>query len=773
MNQMTNPPGVPPLGPQPGQPGRSLGYGQGSYGPGYGGGNYGYGYGYGYGHQNPEDDVTPEFVEYWRAIMLRKWWILGAMLVCAAIAAYVVSQMSPTYRSSATVLIESGKSKIVGVEEVYSGISNSREYFQTQAESMKGRDIAERVVRQLGMAKLPEFDPNNTDKGIRGWLKETVPFAADWLPTPEPMTSEAEIEARVIEQFGRQLTIEPIRLSQLVKVNFDSKDPQLAAEAANAVADAFILGDMEQRSQITQRAGESINHRLGELKANLDASQRALQAYREKEGLIDRGSMIQGGQGRQLDDLTQRLVEARVKRADAEETYNMIKAGGSSLDSVPAVVRNPGVQRAREIEAEAIRKVNEVAERYGPDHPRHVAAAAELASAKANIKRQIDVVLASATKEYNMARATEKAIEDEMRQSKGQLQNVNRKELQASTLERDVESNRQIYQTFLARFKETQATNDMQAASARITDQAIPALVPIRPAKAASVALAALAGLLSAIAAAVAIKRMNNRVVTSSDVERKLQQPFLAGLPVEKIVEDRPMARSVIDVPNDQFAEAVRTAATGIMLSGMGEAHKVIAVTSSVPEEGKSTFSSNLAFWLAKTKRVLLIEADMRKPSLLKALHLSGGRKGLAELVTGEAKLDDCVFVGENSGLHLMLCGNPPPNPLELIVSDRFKEVLEQLRELYDIIVIDTPPVQLVSDAMIIGTHVTGMVYVVKSDATPIPMVRGGLRRLMDAGVPIVGVVLNQQNYQVAQYYGETGAYGRYGKYGYGGKPGA
>jgi len=226
-------------------------------------------------------------------------------------------------------------------------------------------------------------------------------------------------------------------------------------------------------------------------------------------------------------------------------------------------------------------------------------------------------------------------------------------------------------------------------------------------------------------------------------------------------------------VPNDQFAEAVRTAATGIMLSGMGEAHKVIAVTSSVPEEGKSTFSSNLAFWLAKTKRVLLIEADMRKPSLLKALHLSGGRKGLAELVTGEAKLDDCVFVGENSGLHLMLCGNPPPNPLELIVSDRFKEVLEQLRELYDIIVIDTPPVQLVSDAMIIGTHVTGMVYVVKSDATPIPMVRGGLRRLMDAGVPIVGVVLNQQNYQVAQYYGETGAYGRYGKYGYGGKPGA
>ncbi|MFT4101384.1 MAG: polysaccharide biosynthesis tyrosine autokinase [Burkholderiaceae bacterium] len=774
MNQMTNPPGMSPLAHGPASQGRGPGYGQGSYGPGYGG-NYGYGYGYGHGH--PEDEATPEFVEYWRAIMLRKWWILGTMLVFGAIAAYVVSQMTPTYRSTATVLIESTKSKIVGVDEVYSGVSNNREYFQTQAEGMKSRDIAERVVRELGLAKVPEFDPNNTSKGLRGWLVEAMPFAADWLPTPELLTSEAEIEANVVEQFSKRLTIEPIRLSQLVKVSFDSQDPQLAAQAANAVAEAFIVSDMEQRSQITQRAGEAINQRLGELKANLDASQRALQAYREKEGLIDSKSMIQGGQGRQLDDLTQRLVEARVKRADAEETYNLIRAGGASLDSVPAVVRNPGVQRAREIEAEAIRAVNEVAERYGPDHPRHVSAAAELASAKANVKRQIDVVLASATKEYNMARATEKAIEDEMRQSKGQLQNVNRKELQASGLEREVESNRQIYQTFLARFKETQATNDMQAASARVTDQAIPATLPIRPAKAASVALASLVGVMLAIVGAVIIKRMNNRVETSSDVERKLLQPYLAGLPVQKVRSDAGlMARAVVDAPGELYAESIRTAATGVMLSGMGDAHKVIAVTSSLPGEGKSTFSSNLAFWLCRTKKVLLIEADMRKPSLTKALKLSGKHKGLAEFITGEATLEDAVIVAENSDLHLMLCGSPPPNPLELLVSDRFKEVLEQIRAVYDVIVIDTPPVQLMSDAIVIGTHITGLVYVVKADSTPVAMARGGLRRLMDAGVPIIGVVLNQQDYKRAQYYGETGAYGKkygYGKYGYGEKAGA
>ncbi|MFT3805100.1 MAG: polysaccharide biosynthesis tyrosine autokinase [Burkholderiaceae bacterium] len=766
MNQMTNPPGMSSLGQLSGPHG---------HGPGHGG-NYGYGYGYDYGSPPPEDEVTPEFVEYWRAIMLRKWWILGAMLVCGAIAAYVVTQMAPVYRSTATVLIESTKSKIVGVDEVYSGVASSREYFQTQAETMKGRDIVERVVRELGLASLPEFDPNNTDKGIRGWLKQNLPDVADRLPAPEPVTSQAEIEARVIEQFSRQLTIEPIRLSQLVKVSFDSKDPKLAAQAANAVADAFILSDMEQRSQITQRAAESINKRLGELKANLDASQRALQAYREKTGLIDSKSMVQGGQGRQLDDLTQRMVDARVKRADAEETYNLIKARGANLDSVPAVVRNPGVQRAREIEAEAIRKVNEVGKRYGPDHPRYVAAAAELASAKANVKRQIDVVLAAATKEYNMARATEKALEDEMRRSKGQLQDVNRKELQASTLEREVESNRQIYQTFLARFKETQATNDMQAASARVTDQAIPALLPVRPAKTASVALAALVGLMAAIVAAVLVKRLNNRVVTTADVERKLQQPFLAGLPVEKLQRRRAMARSVIDSPHDHYAESIRTSATGIMLSSLGEAHKVIAVTSSVSGEGKSTFSSNLAFWMARTKKVLLIEADMRVPSLRKALRLSGGRKGLAELIAGQARSEDCVFVSEDTGLHLMLCDTPPPNPLELLVSDRFKEVLDELRGKYDIIVIDMPPVQLVSDALVIGTNATGVVYVVKADATPIPVARSGLRRLMEAGVPIIGVVLNQQNFKRAQYYGETGAYSKkygYGKYGYGGKASA
>lgn len=709
---------------------------------------------------------TPEIVELWRAVMQRKWGVLALGLLCGGIAAFVVTQMRPVYQSSATVLLEAAPTKMVSqIEDVYSGVANNREHFQTQAEVMKSRDVAQRVIDRLNLTQHPEFDPRQQKPPAwQLWLQDNLPALADAAFDPAVPPDSAAVRQAVLRAYASRLSVEPVRLSQLVRVRFEAHDPGLAAAVANAVGEAYIQQDRENRMAVTSGAGSWIRDRMAELKKKLDASERALQAYRDKEGLLDSKSTVLGGTGRQMDELTHRLVEAGVRRSMAEESYKQIKAGeATQFESVPAVVRAPSVQSAKAIENELNKKLAEVSQRYGPDHPRHVAAASELASARANTQREIRTIVESVIKEYQAAVATEKNIEGQLQQSKGTIQNLNRKEIQLSALEREAATNRQLYETFLTRYGETTATRDAQTANARVVDRAVPAIVPIRPKKQQVVGVALAGGLLAGMLGAIFLSRLNNTVKTTGDVESKLKQPFLAALPIIGMLQRKHASRMVLEHPGDLFAEGVRTASTGVMLSALDSAEKVVAVTSSVPGEGKSTFATNWALQTAKSKRTLLIEADLRRPSIGKALQLKVDAAGLSDVVAGEALLEDAVQRVEGSPLQVLAAGKAPPDPLDLLASRRFADLLADLREQYEVIVIDCAPVQLVSDALVVGRLANGLVYVVKADDTPVPMAKTGLKRIVDAGCKVIGVVLNQHDYKKAErYYGESYGYGRY-----------
>lgn len=729
-----------------------------------------------YGAQDPSRlpysghgiEREPEFVEYGRAVLQRKWAILALALLFAALAAYVVSLMTPVYRASSTVLIESTKAKLVSIEEVYTGVTTGREFFQTQAEVLKSRDVAIRVVRKLNLFEHPEFDPRK--ERASAWKERAFAYVPALMlqlgfsPPASRAISEGELEAEVLRRFAARLTVEPVRQSNLIKIRVDSADPKLAAEIANALGEAYIQSDLDNRVKLTQSAGTWINDRLADLKGKLESSERALQAYRDREGLFEQRGTTVSGVGRQFDELTNRLVDARVKRSEAEEAYNQVKSGESNgYDGVPAVVKSPAVQRAREIEAEAEKRVADVSQRYGPDHPRYATAESDLASARANTRKQIQGIVQSVLKEYNVARATEKAIEDGLSQSKSSIQNMNRKEIQLGSLERDVSTNRALYQTFLSRSRETNATSDSQQAIGRVIDPAVAPPYPIRPARTLTVLVAALAGLMLGVAGALVLRRLDTAIKTIGDVESKLGQPLLTALPLLGGKAKRDVARASIDRVHDVYAEGVRTASTGIYLSTLDSPRKIVGVTSSVPGEGKSTFAINLALTEAKTKRTLLVESDMRKPSIAKALSLTEAVAGLAELISGTASVDECTLRIEGTQLDVILCGRVPPNPLDLLMSNRFKELLVELRAVYDIIIIDCAPVQLVSDALIVGTMCTGMIYVVKADDTPLPMARAGIGRILNAHVQMLGVVLNRYHIKRAEkYYGEYSGYGKY-----------
>jgi capsular exopolysaccharide synthesis family protein len=716
-----------------------------------------------------EKEQTLELVEYWRSISKRKWSILALALLITVVAGVMVFMMRPVYRSTTSLLIEQNKSKVLSIEEVYSGISANREYFQTQAEILKSRELARKVVYKLGLVTHPEFDPRQQEK----------PFWKKWAAAVgyvEPELTPEGIEKSVVERFEKNLSVEPIRLSQLIKVSFDSYDRDLAANIANAVADTYIENDLEARYLMTQKAGEWLNSRLSGLKEKLSQSEKALQDFRDRERIVDTKGMALSGVTKQLEDMTRSLVDARMRRAEAESAFNQVKAlrsaGNPQFDSIPAVVKNPLVARLKELEADSEKKVSELANRYGHEHPKMAQAEAELKSARENTRKQIDNVVLGLTKEYEVARANEQALERGIAEVKGQIQGQNRKEFELGVLEREVQSNKQIYEMFVARFKETAATNNMQSTIARVVDPATPAARPAKPNKEQIVAIAFVLGLVFAIMIAFLLDRLDNTIKTTEDAEHRLGLPVLTTIP--KVYERKTQPnRLYLDDPKSVFAETIRTARTSVLLSAIDQPHKVLVVTSSVPNEGKTTFAMNLAFAHAQTKKVLLIDADMRRPMIGKSLGIDQSSAGLSDLVSGTANAQQCVHSIEGTEAVVLPSGNVPPNPLELLLSQRFKELIAKLQSHFDIIVIDTPPVHLVSDALVVAGESTGVIYVVKADETPYQVARQGVKRLRKAEAPLIGAVLNQLDFKKAdKYYGEYTGYhksqyqGYYGSYG-------
>jgi capsular exopolysaccharide synthesis family protein len=720
------------------------------------------------------DGDAQQVLEYWRAVMLHKWTILALALAAGAAAYVLVSRMDPVYRSRATVVIAADRSNLVPIGEPSTGIvSNFREYFQTQAEVIQSREVAERVIANLDLAHQKEFNPPPAQpSAIRTWTEAHVPMLRELIARPPADVDPSSAHEQIVDAFARRLSVEPGRQSQLIRVGFEAHDPKLAAAVANATVQAYIQMDREARSAFSRNAGQQINTQLAELKSTLDASEKALQAYREREGLLDNKSSVLSGTGRQFDELTQKLVDARVRRVEAEQAYNQVKAGeASDYESVPAVAKSLAVQRAKESEADAEKRLAEISQRSGPDHPKFIAASADAKAARTNVRKQIQSVVASVIKEFEAARATEKTIQDALAQSKGTIQSLNRKEIQLNMLEREAAANRQLYQAFLSRSKETNATKDTQESVARVIDKAVPALRPVSPSKSRAVLIAALLALIVGMLASITLYRVNNTFKTDEDVEKALHRPLLAALPTLPRTSRKRRGRAVLDRPHDLYAESIRVASTSVLLSALDTPHKIVTVTSSVLDEGKSTFAINLAFSQAKSKRVLLIEGDMRRPCFGKAMMLVPGQKGLAELLAGNATLQECLLRIEGTDLHVIAVGHIPPNPHELLLSQRFRELLAALRERYDVIVIDSPPVQLVSDALVIGAQSTGVIFVVNAEDTPIPLAQKALRRIEHANIPVFGVVLNQKDFKKAEkYYGE---YSGYEKYWYGAQYGA
>lgn len=712
-----------------------------------------------------DEDDGPDLRGYLRVVLDYKWAILGFAGVLTLLTALFVSGLPPVYQATATILIESEEENVVSIEEVYGIPGANDHYFETQNRILQSRHLAEKVIDRLRIAEHPEYDPALREPGLLQSFLARLPLQSSSEPQP---VNPRDLRNGLVGQFRGNLEVRPIRNSQLITIRFESTDPALTAEVSNTLAEVYIDSDLEGRLAMTDRATGSLIRQLAELKQNLEQSEQALQAFRDREKLIDvQGQGVGGLTAQALNELTGQLVDVRRDRATAETAYRQIMAlqgqPAAAYATIPAVLRDAGLQGVKGAKSAAERKVAELGKRYGPKHPKMIAAIAELGAAEQNLEQQTLNVVEALKKEYQVTLAKEADLNRAMSRTRRDMSEINRSAGRLIALERDVEANRGIYETFLSRYKETSAVSDIQSARARLVDPAVIPSGPAKPNKRRIIQLAFILSLFMAMLFAILIEALDNTLENARDVEDKLHLPALGILPRLKLKAKDPGAlRYYSDNGQTPFAEHIRTLRSGLLLSDLDEKQKVILVTSAIASEGKSMTAVSLALSLGQMgQSVLLMDCDLRRPGIGRVFGLKAGAAGLTHFMLGTHALPQVIYKLPREGISIVPAGDAPPNPLELLSSARLARGLDALRQKFDHIVIDSAPCVQVSDAVVLSRRVNQVIYVVKADATTLQLAEDGVKRLQKADAPLLGVVLNQvapprrsDSYSYYSYYG-------------------
>jgi succinoglycan biosynthesis transport protein ExoP len=742
-----------------------------------------------------------DLAHYWLVVRRHFKKIIALCIVATSISILVALTLTPKFSATSTLLIEANESKVLSIEEVYGLAGNNSEYFLTQFEILKSRDMARRVVERLNLLNVSEFNPHHIDNkksfSLKIIIKEkmgelaniVVNQLAHWVDSEiindfisskgwgvskieQPLT-EKQILAKTINNFWAAVSIAPVRKTQLVKISVESKDPLLASTAANSIANAYIESQLEAKVGLTQQAAGWLSERLGGLKIKLNQSEQQLQQFREKKNLID----VEGVStlvAKELDQVAARLATVRIELLDFKTSFYQLQSLTSisydSLNALPFIISNPLIIRLKESEATVELKFSELSERYGPKHPKMIASRADLNAARATSLEQMIRIAEGIESDFSATQSKERALVTALNKAKARMLSINRTEFELSDYVRNVRVNRKLYETFFKRINETTETGTLQTANARIVDVAVIPLKAAKPNKKLIVMLVLVVSLMFGIALAFLFDALDATIKNPDDVNHKLDEQLLGLLPLlPKHDTESSRVRAFISDKYPGFSEAIRTLRTSLKLASLEKPVKILLFTSSIPAEGKTTSSVNLACAFGKMEKVLLIDADMRRPTVAKQLRLTKGSLGLSDAVSAPETLDECIHSIEDLGIDVIPAGAIPPNPLELLSSQNFNDILGILKDRYDKIIIDSAPMQSVSDALYLSTLSDGVVYVIRADSTKDKSVKSGLARLDNANARVLGVILNCVDIKKeARYGGNYGGY--YDEYGYSSK---
>jgi uncharacterized protein involved in exopolysaccharide biosynthesis len=533
------------------------------------------------------NDSAMDIAHYYRLMMRNFWKIILFSLFVGGFSVFYALSLPPVYFAKTTMLIENQRANVLSFEDVYQVDTRDRSYLRTQLEIFKSRAIAERVVDRMRLIEHPAYRvEKNVSSAQSQFTIDTVKnlissFVSQDAPAPpkaelpsEPLELNDSVASsgerkHIVDRIMRSIIIYPVYGTKLITIQASAGAPQLAADIANEFAEVYIESHLEAKLEVTQKASAWLSDRLGSLRQTLRESEGELQDFREREQLIDTGD-VRSIDVAELEQLTLSAVEATRTRNDAKALYSQISGSGLSVDrmlALPIVGNNIVIQGLVESRAAAKRLVAELGDRYGGKHPKMVSALSDLSQVERELKTQVDNVARGVQVSYRAAKNAERELRRQIINVKSRLQNVSRKEFSLRELEREVDANRQVYEVFLNRGKETNETANLESVNARVIDTALPPDYPEKPEKKKIVMIAIFLSGLFAAGIVLLLDWLDNTIKTPEDVEERLKVPLLGYLPLDKTNKDETPFLGFLADDKWHFAEAVRTIRTSYVLS--------------------------------------------------------------------------------------------------------------------------------------------------------------------------------------------------------------
>ncbi len=763
---------------------------------------------------------------YLRILRKHKWSIAFFTALVTVLAGYYAYTATPVYRATATMVLISDDRGPVGFEEFVGLDTSSQDYFQTQIEILKGPSLSRRVIDVLELWDHPELTGVSTTEssgtggeaasGLAGLIASAksaiglernsdssdvdsesvadlnaeatssqLPLgsndegaesfnSANLLNTAPELSTERK---EIVQRFASRVSITPVRKTELIQISFEAEDPALAALIANTIGEEYIIRGVEDKLRESAQVATQLNERLTDLKVVLDDSEDKLVTFKLENGLVDVGGSVGRLNEQELLLVTAELAQARSDlsaQSNLSREVRNLAGRPELLESIPAIQADPLVQGTKIDQGQAQRNLDELRNRYGARHPRVVDATSQLQTLNTTLQGHIARVVGSIQNDFQLAQQRVVSMEAELNSGKEEIQSLGSKAFELGELEREVQTNRDIYDTYFNQIAQSKSVDGLSSVNARVSEPAFSPVQPFKPKKQLIIALAALSSMILSMLMAFLYEQMDDTVRSTSDIEDKVGVRLLGILPLVKgglFSRGRELPLNPLEIPdkNGRFNESINTVRTAVCMGDGKEGRKIITVTSSVPGEGKSTTSINLAYSLSQMERVLLIDCDMRRPTVAKAAGFEKNVSGLSSLIANTAPAKECIKRGAFDGaLDILPSGPIPEQPLELLASKRFEKILDSLGEHYDRIIIDSAPTQAVSDALVLGRLSDAVVYCVKSHETSVELIKRGVARLKEVKATLAGVIITQVDIdKITSYGGDYYYQGYYDYYGY------
>jgi capsular exopolysaccharide synthesis family protein len=727
-----------------------------------------------------------ELWEWLRLLNRRKALIVGSGLVAVALMALIIAQATPMYKASARLMLDTRTFKVVSTEAALSGVDTlNYGAIQSELEVIQSEFLIGRVVDRLGLASNPDFNGTRPP----GFLDATLePMREMWhngiasllSPQAAPPAQQQAAPARTgkvedsdparraaIGAVMGRLSVTLLGRTFVIVITVESPDGTMSARIANAIAEVYLADQVDNKNEANRRATEWLEERLAELRRNLQVAEEAVATYRRDKGLS--GSPEAAVSTQTLSELNAKYIAAKTKRIEREGRLVALSKASlnpNELANIDEVSKNAILSQLRTQELELSRKVADLSTQFGPNHPKLKQAESELAAVRSRFQQQTQSITLAIRAELDAAKSEEEELRTQVERASVLKGATSQYEAELKQLEREAQSNRALYESFLNRFKELREQQDIQRADARILAYAWPSGSPSSPNYKTGLFGAFIVGCLLGMAGAIAAEKLDRVFRSASQVEKATGVAVLGMVPLVKgaVGQRASIVSQVLDKTTSSAAEAMRAVFTAISLSNLDRPPRVIAVTSSTPGEGKTTFAAALGGLLTKmnaSRRVLLVDLDLRRANLAVAFGVGKDRGGtIDEYLMGTKTLDQCVRRHDISGVDYICARPDTPNAPEILESHAMKAALATFADRYDLVVLDSPPVMAVSDARIISQLADYTIFIVHWAKTARDVVTTAVGALLNV-TDRVGIVINKVNLTKHALY-EYGDYGDY-----------